>query len=734
MKKYFTLLFFIVLSYTTFAQNWIEINNNPLTKSGRTRNKGFSINGTGYVLGGSDDYNYYGSEAWAYDTATKSWSAIQTYPDATGDDGKSTVAVDSLGYSGLGGTGGFAWTNSWYSYSKTLNQWTPLTFYPGSARAYAATFAIGGEIYVAGGMNGSTPSIGHNDFYKYDIASNTWRQMASCPDSGVNFSAVAFTLGGKGYVCTGASVNNSTGVMTALNEVWEYDPSDSTWTKKNPFPGGPRTEAMGWATCDKGYLGGGYAVHSPQTLDSDFWEYDPTIDTWTQIANYGGGNLDGAATFVIGKTGYVCGGQRDSANYQQARGYVWTNDDWSYTKIYTPTFSTSPLATICAGQSITFTDTSNYSPDYRYWQFPGGNPDTSTSKTITVEYDDTGDYNITLTAWNSCDSGTQTYTNYVTVGKGGSLTIQPPVKSVCNGQSVTLSVTGTAGSFVWAPSAGLSGTTGDSVIATPSVTTTYTVTSTDSIGCQSTGIDTITVIAAPPLTIQSDPPSPICLGQSIILSVPVSGTGYTWGPSSTLSSNSGDSVTATPNITTVYTISGTDSLGCSLSALDTVSVNHGPEKPTISESDNVLTSSATQGNQWVRNDTILAGATNQTYTVAIPGYYQVTAKNPVNGCSTTSDSVYETPTGINQLSAISEQLSVYPNPTSSELFVNISSSVSNVKEWTLQITDVLGRMLYSRLSLNYNNDIDLSNLPGGVYFIAVINKTERAVVPVVKGN
>jgi trimeric autotransporter adhesin len=245
-------------------------------------------------------------------------------------------------------------------------------------------------------------------------------------------------------------------------------------------------------------------------------------------------------------------------------------------------------------------------------------------------------------------------------------------------------------------------------------------------------IAALQINSAPPLVIQ--PPSPqVCKGLDVKLNVPLSGSGYTWSPASTLSSSTADSVVATPTLTTTYTVTGTDSLGCLVIGSDTVTVNTGPSKPTISQSGNVLISSATQGNQWVRNDTVLTGATNQTYTITIAGYYQVIAKNPVNGCSTISDStLYLIPTGMAQLSINSNQLSIYPNPAGGEIFININSSVADVKDWNLQITDVLGRTLYTRQSLNYTNDIDLSNLPGGMYFITVINKTGRATMPVVK--
>jgi hypothetical protein len=89
-------------------------------------------------------------------------------------------------------------------------------------------------------------------------------------------------------------------------------------------------------------------------------------------------------------------------------------------------------------------------------------------------------------------------------------------------------------------------------------------------------------------------------------------------------------------------------------------------------------------------------------------------------------------TGVNQLSAINEQLSVYPNPFSDEIFVTVNSSAEDVKDWNLQITDVLGRTVCTKASLNYNNVLDLSKTPSGVYFITVTSKNGRAVFPVIR--
>jgi trimeric autotransporter adhesin len=309
--------------------------------------------------------------------------------------------------------------------------------------------------------------------------------------------------------------------------------------------------------------------------------------------------------------------------------------------------------------------------------------------------------------------------------------IYPQDSTICSGQSVILSIINNGITYTWSPSTGLNATTGDSVVATPGVTTTYTV----QIGSGACFKDTSVIVKVklvPPLIVQPQDTS-LCGGISVILSVPVSGLGYTWSPSSTLSSSTGNMVVATPVATTIYTVTGSDSLGCSALGFDTVAIKQAVNKPSITDTDNVLTSSATQSNQWYRDSSQINGANNKTYTATDTGCYWSIATNLVNGCSSISDTICLTSlSGINRLLINPNLLSIYPNPTGGDIFINIITSVADVKDWNLQITDVLGRTVYTRQSLNYSNDIDLSNSPSGVYFITVINKTSRALVPMVK--
>jgi PKD repeat protein len=71
--------------------------------------------------------------------------------------------------------------------------------------------------------------------------------------------------------------------------------------------------------------------------------------------------------------------------------------------------------TICAGQSILFTDTSLNSPTIWAWTFSGGSPSSSSSQNPVVNYTTAGTFAVTLTATNAAGSDTETRTGYITV-------------------------------------------------------------------------------------------------------------------------------------------------------------------------------------------------------------------------------------------------------------------------------------------------------------------------------
>ena len=141
--------------------------------------------------------------------------------------------------------------------------------------------------------------------------------------------------------------------------------------------------------------------------------------------------------------------------------------------------------------------------------------------------------------------------------------------SICFGGSVKLSAVVTGGipsyTYTWSPSYGLSSVSISNPIATPTVTTTYTVTVKDHSNSTVTDAVTITVNTVPTVIITPDSTS-ICLGNSVSLNASGANT-YKWSNNAVT-----NTITVNPAITTVYTVTGTNSFGCTNTASAIVTV------------------------------------------------------------------------------------------------------------------------------------------------------------------
>ncbi|NDK57213.1 Ig-like domain-containing protein [Pontibacter fetidus] len=99
-------------------------------------------------------------------------------------------------------------------------------------------------------------------------------------------------------------------------------------------------------------------------------------------------------------------------------------------------------------------------------------------------------------------------------------------KTICAGGNAQLQATGGT-NYSWSPSAGLSATNIANPVASPSQTTTYTVTVTNAEGCTATDQVVVTVNPMPAVTIAAGSATTFCAGGSVILTA-TSGTNYSY--------------------------------------------------------------------------------------------------------------------------------------------------------------------------------------------------------------
>lgn len=214
--------------------------------------------------------------------------------------------------------------------------------------------------------------------------------------------------------------------------------------------------------------------------------------------------------------------------------------------------------------------------------------------------------------------------------------------SICPGQSTVLggSPTATGGSgnysYTWFPASGLNDAAAENPTATPSSSTTYTLTVDAGENCSSTATVTINVEDEPTLQVTYDTPDlTLCAGESVTLNAQDGFSNYVWSngvnaQSITVSSNAQLSVSATAG-------AGCTAISESLTiTVDPIfSIGILPEGPHNICADSSITFTAEPGLSnyvWSNNTGGNSLTINQT------GGYSVSAQN-ANGCSGSSEVV-----------------------------------------------------------------------------------------------
>jgi gliding motility-associated-like protein len=235
---------------------------------------------------------------------------------------------------------------------------------------------------------------------------------------------------------------------------------------------------------------------------------------------------------------------------KDATGFVMTDTAIVIVKP-TPTVTVNS-DTICAGQVATFT--ANGADTYKW---PAGFTVNGNSATVTP----TGTASYVLTGTTGGCSATAIF--HVVVNAAFSVSVNSP--ELCAGDSITLKATG-ALVYTWLPS----GTKGSTIIVSPAATVTYTVIGTDlSGGCADTAFSNVSVNPLPVVTVNAPI---ICAGEKALLTAN-GATTYVW-PSG-ITSTGTNTASASPAVTTTYTVTGT-SKGCSDTTAFTITVKKSP--------------------------------------------------------------------------------------------------------------------------------------------------------------
>ena len=325
----------------------------------------------------------------------------------------------------------------------------------------------------------------------------------------------------------------------------------------------------------------------------------------------------------------ICQGESVVLSASGGTTYLWNNGDTTATIEVSPTVTTTytvtvfddlgnsdddsvtvtvnelPIAqagndqTICEGDVVTLTASGG---DEYLWSTG------ETTAFISVAPTSDTAYTVEVTT-NGCSS---TDDVNVFVNPLPNITVSNDV-IIMDGETTTLTVSG-SNNYLWS-----TGETTESIDVTPSVTTTYTVTSTSVNGCTSNREVTVTVV--PELIANAGEDVEICSGEETVLTAS-GGVSYTWNTGETSAQ-----ITVSPNTTTTYTVTVEDGFGNSDSDSVTVTVNDSPtltvtEDLTIVEGESIqLTVSGASTYVWSTGETsnTINVSPNETTTYTVIG-------------------------------------------------------------------------------------------------------------------
>jgi hypothetical protein len=239
----------------------------------------------------------------------------------------------------------------------------------------------------------------------------------------------------------------------------------------------------------------------------------------------------------------------------------------------------------------------------------------------------------------------------------------------------------------------------------------------------------VTTPCAAPNTTVTPSSATICGGNSATLTANGADS-YAWAPPTGLNTTTGPLVTANPTATTTYTVTGTFN-GCSSTQVVTVTVD-AAATASISQLENLLTSTPGAAYQWYLNGIAIPGATSQSYLATQNGNYTVMVTNS-DGCTATSPPFpIISFLGIDKLNG-GHEVVIYPNPFSTSATIEIKGAIAS-GDVTMVVMDMIGRELKT-VSLSHNAStsntqntvqftIERNDLANGMYFYKLINNKD----------
>ncbi|MCT4580704.1 MAG: T9SS type A sorting domain-containing protein [Flavobacteriales bacterium] len=251
------------------------------------------------------------------------WTQVSSLPSSFQTDHSFGFAINDTGYIVTGSHftsfGSFP-SNKFYKYSPNDDTWTQLDDFPGGNRGFGIGDVWDNKAYFGFGLNfdnSTGASIYKNDLWEFNPSTSTWTELTSCPCN-TRIHPAFVTHQGNIYMGLGNDSNGN------LNDWWQYNITTDSWIQKANFPSYERHHPYQFAIGDYVYVGFGHGTAGDEIYDT-WYRYNPTDNTWIEVQSIPAEGRVAGTQFSHNGFGYILSG--DGSDHQSMEeGEFWKYD------------------------------------------------------------------------------------------------------------------------------------------------------------------------------------------------------------------------------------------------------------------------------------------------------------------------------------------------------------------------------------------------------------------------
>jgi len=401
-----------------------------------------------------------------------------------------------------------------------------------------------------------------------------------------------------------------------------------------------------------------------------------------------------------------------------------------------PVANTGSNQTICSGSSATIGSTSVNGLSYS-WSSSSAFSSTASNPSVSPVVNTT--YYLTVTNSGNCSASDSVVVNTESVPD-----LAGKSQKTCSGSSVTIGDTMSGITYTWTSNSpsGFS-SSAEQPVVNPTASTTYYLTASNALGCSQSDSVVVSVSPLPAVTLNTN--KAICIGNSANIGVAgVLGITYKWTSSAGNYTSKSSNPLVKPTVNTTYYLTATstnthcsvtDSVDVTVNSLPTVSAGNN-DTFTMSGTPILLKGFSPSGGKWEGQNVDSAGDFTPSTLGSFTLTYTYTNSSGCSDSAMTIITVINTPTGIDNASASRFDVSIYPNPFTTN--TNVEYTLAQSQDVTIKVYDMNGKSLIENTEMNQSSgkhiftfDPSSYGSGSGMYFVKLIIGNEQVAKTVV---